>query len=106
MNVLAGILLALGTLAFILAPLVGRFGAPLADGPDLLAQLRELYALKDVAYETIRDLEFDFHAGKIDNRDYLELTDRYKHEAVQIVKRIDALETRIPQPRGRPAGRS
>ncbi len=106
MNLLFGILLTVGTLLFILAPLFGRFGAPLTDGPDLLAQLRELYALKDVTYETIRDLQFDFHAGKIGDRDYSELSERYKREALQIVKRIDELEARIPQLRRGPAGRS
>ncbi len=60
---LAGILLIILTIVYVLSPLARGVGAPLRDGPDLVAQLRELYALRDVAYETLRDLEFDFHAG-------------------------------------------
>ena len=98
MLILAGILLTLATVAWVLAPIVGEAAAPLTDAPDLIAQMRELHALKDVAYETIRDLEFDFHAGKIGEGDFRELTDRYTREAVQIVQRIDDLQASLPRP--------
>jgi len=91
MLALAGILMTLGACWLLLAPLLMRVGAPLADGPDRLAELRELETLREVAYETLRDIEFDFHAGKISETDYRELTDRYKAEALQLVHRIDAL---------------
>src|SRR5207245_2926427 len=105
MLVLCGIVLTLGTAVLVLAPLVGRFGAPLADGPDLVTRLRDLYALRDVVYETLRDLELDFHAGKIGEADYDELSDRYRREALQVVKRIDALESEAPRLRDRAKGR-
>lgn len=92
---LAGILLILLTIAWVLAPLMRGIAAPLKDGPDRLAELREIYALRDVAYETIRDLEFDFHAGKIGEADYRELNERHRREALQLVGRIEALEARI-----------
>ncbi len=100
MVVLAGILLGLGTVAFVLAPLVRHVTAPLTDGPDLVAHVRELYALRDVTYETLRDLEFDFHAGKIAERDFRELTDRYRREALGIVQRIEDLEAKLPRASG------
>jgi len=96
MLLLAGILLVLGCIAFIAAPLVRGTAAPLTDGPDFAAELRELYALRDMTYETIRDLEFDFHSNKIDETDYRELLARYKLEALDAVRRIDAVEARIP----------
>jgi hypothetical protein len=96
MVVLAGIFLALGTVAFVLAPLVRHTAAPLNDGTDLAARLRELYALRDVTYETLRDLEFDFHAGKIAERDFTELSDRYRREALGLVARIEDLEAKLP----------
>jgi hypothetical protein len=89
---LAGILLALGAAWLVLSPFATRARAPLTDGPDRVAELRELYALRDVAYETLRDLEFDFHAGKISDADYRELTDKYRGEAFDLVRRIDAVE--------------
>jgi hypothetical protein len=54
--------------------------------------MRELAALRDVAYETLRDLEFDFHAGKIAEADYRELTARYQAEAAGVVERLDRLQ--------------
>ncbi len=92
---LAGILLILLTVAWVLTPLTRGIAAPLKDGPDRVAELRECYALRDVAYETIRDIEFDFHAGKIDEDDYRELNERHRREAMQLVGRIEAIETRI-----------
>jgi hypothetical protein len=91
MVALAGILLTLGAVWLVLSPLLTHARAPLTDGPDQVAELRELYALRDVAYETLRDLEFDFHAGKITETDYRELADRYRGEALALVRRIDTL---------------
>ena len=96
MLVLAGILLTLGAVALVLSPLVSHRAAPLTDGPDAIAELRELYALRDMTYETVRDLEFDFHAGKIGETDFRELRDRYAREAMDVVRRIDDIEARVP----------
>ncbi len=106
MLLLSGILIVLAVVAYVLSPLVRHVAAPLTDGPDVIAELRELHALKAVAYETIQDIEYDFHAGKISERDYRELTDRYTQEAVRLVQRIEQIETRIsPPPGGRPGHR-
>jgi len=102
MLILLGIVLSVATVAFVLSPLALRHGAPLTDGPDAIAELRELYALRDVAYETIRDIDFDFHAGKISEQDHREMTDRYTREALRMVQRIEALEAGLPRP---PEGR-
>lgn len=97
MATLAGILLVLAASAFILGPLLTGRTAPLKDGSDRLELLRELENLRDVTYETLRDLEFDHHAGKIADDDYRELRDRYHAEAIALVGRIAALE---PEPPG------
>jgi len=99
MVLLAGILLVLAVAALVLSPLVRGVEAPLTDGPDRVAALRELHALRDVTYETLRDLEFDYHSGKISEADYKELGDRYRAEAIDIVRRIDAV---APGERGQP----
>ena len=101
MVLLAGILMTLGVLIYVLAPLVNRVAAPLTDGPDSLAEIHELYTLRDVNYETLRDLEFDFRSGKISDADYSDLSHRFKREAIALVGRIENLERSIPQ-----AGRS
>jgi hypothetical protein len=98
MFVLAAIILAGAMVAFVASPLVQGLSAPLTDGPDRLSELRELYNLRDVTYEILRDLELDFHAGKINEQDYLDLSDRYKTDAAGLLVRIDALEAMIPVP--------
>jgi hypothetical protein len=104
MLVLAAILLSLATAVFVLSPLVRHLRAPLTDGPDLLARLRELHALKSVTYETLQDVELDYHAGKISEPDYREMTDRYTGEAVRLVQRIEEIEAQLPAPPGKRAG--
>jgi hypothetical protein len=106
MLVLAGILLILGAVALVLYPLVSHQTAPLTDGPDVLAELRELHALRDMTYETVRDLEFDFHAGKIGEADFKELRDRYAREAMDVVRRIDDIEAHTPDLKTRTHGRA
>ena len=104
MLVLAGILLSLAFAAFVLSPLIRHVSAPLTDGPDLLARLRELHALKSVVYETLQDVEFDYHAGKISEPDFREMTDRYTNEAVRLVQRIEEIEAQMPRSPGRRQG--
>jgi hypothetical protein len=104
MLVLAGIVLVLAATAFVLSPLVRHVKAPLTDGPDLLARLRELHALKSVTYETLQDVEFDYHAGKISDTDFREMTDRYTKEAIRLVQRIEEIEAQMPPPSGRRPG--
>ena len=104
MLMLAGILLVLTIVAYVLSPLVRHLSAPLTDGPDVIAELRELHALKAVAYETIQDVEYDFHAGKISEWDYREMTDRYTNEAVRLVQRIEEIEAQVPLRPGRRPG--
>lgn len=96
MLVLAGILLTGSVLWLVLGPLVTGSTAPLSDGPDRQQELRELQTLRDVAYETLRDIELDYHAGKISEADYGELNDRYKAEALSLLRRIDAVSTAPP----------
>jgi hypothetical protein len=104
MFALVGIVLTLAALALVLSPFIRHVAAPLTDGSDLLARLRELQALKRVTYETLQDVEYDFHAGKISERDYREMTDRYTREAVHLVQRIQEIEAQLPRPPGRGLG--
>jgi hypothetical protein len=98
MLVLAGILLALAAAWAVFSPFLLRTAAPLTDGPDLVARLRELHALKSVAYETLQDVELDYHAGKIAAPDYREMTERYTQEAVRVVQQIEEIEGQLRHP--------
>jgi hypothetical protein len=92
MLLLAGIVVALGVVAAVAAPLFTGRGAPLDDGPDRASEIREVAALRDIALETLRDLEFDRHAGKIAESDYRELADRTRAEAAAFMERLDRLQ--------------
>ena len=69
---------------------------------------------KDTLYTAIRDLEFDFQTGKVDQKDYVELRQQLEREAVQVLRLLDthdpivaldaALEQHIARLRQRPMG--
>lgn len=63
----------------------GMATMPVKD--DSLEQLR---LERDRIYTSLRDLELDEQLGEITRSDYLNLTERYKMQAVGILKRIDA----------------
>lgn len=92
MEILAAIVVGLLVVAAIVHPLATGRGAPLDDGPDRATEIREVAALRDIALETLRDLEFDRHAGKISESDYRELADRTRAEAAAHMKRLDRLQ--------------
>ena len=51
--------------------------------------LSHLLVQKEVAYATLKDLDFDFKTGKLSEEDYQELKTRYKNEALNILEKID-----------------
>jgi hypothetical protein len=74
-------------------------------------ELRDLDALRSVAMDTLRDLEFDYRMGKMAEKDYQELKTRYASEAAEIVRQIEALEERLAaesrsKPRRSPPGKA
>ena len=103
MAVIAFTALALGLAFWVLQPLL-RDEEFLAQG-TLAAELKDLYLLRDVAYDTLRDLEFDSRMGKMAESDYLDLKARYQSEAAEILRQIQVLEERIEQERKSAAAR-
>jgi hypothetical protein len=47
---------------------------------------------KDTLYTAIRDLEFDFQTGKVDQKDYVELRQQLEREAIHVLRLLDALD--------------
>jgi hypothetical protein len=93
MAAMAFALLAVAAALWILGPLRRPETFAAADYAAA-AELQDLYALRDVAYDTLRDLEFDFRMGKMAESDYRELKTRYQGEAAEILRQIGALEER------------
>jgi len=51
---------------------------------------------RDTFYTALRDLEFDFQTGKVDQKDYTELRQQLEREAVYILHLLDAPDSCTP----------
>jgi hypothetical protein len=47
---------------------------------------------KEMLYGAIRDLDFDFQTGKVDQQDYTELRQQLEREALHILRQLDAAD--------------
>jgi|SRR5262252_2410282 len=102
MAVVSFVALALVLGFWILQPLMAREEFQTGDYAPA-SELKDLLVLRDVAYDTLRDLEFDFRMGKMAEKDYLELKSRYQGEAAEILRQVEQLEERLEkQSRQRP----
>lgn len=85
-------LFALGLLAWALLPIVLE-GTVVSSSPTFeSSELEDLYIQREGTYSTLKELEFDYEAGKLMDEDYRELRARYSAEAVRLLQRIDELE--------------
>jgi hypothetical protein len=75
-------------------PLVRRWSYRIHDheGND---DTERLLLQKEMVYGAIRDLDFDFQTGKVDQKDYAELRQQLESEAVQILRQLDAADPLI-----------
>lgn len=88
MIIAAFILIAAGVLIFVFTPLF--------DTSDTIAQTsrkeahhRGLIEQRDMVYESIRELDFDYRMGKVEEEDYRQARARYSAQAVEIMKSLD-----------------
>ncbi|HJP18355.1 MAG TPA: hypothetical protein QF468_06875 [Nitrospinota bacterium] len=63
--------------------------------------LPHLLVQKEVAYATLKDLDFDFKTGKLSDEDYQELKTQYEKEAIGILEKIDQLSKKQSHPAGK-----
>lgn len=86
---LAGLMVVLAVVLFILQPLLTGEEAPLdrqADEPT------EVEARKRVALLALRDVEYDYATGKLDSGDYEGLRGELAREALEALKAEEAVE--------------
>ena len=88
MSLIAGIVLALGCIAYIFWPEKNPFFQADKTRVD---SLRER---KDSIYENLRDLNFEYLAGKYPEQDYAEQRRILEDEAAAVMAEMDALEAR------------
>jgi len=92
MVVVAAVVIALGTLAYLGYPLLRRDGSYAPDQVDMLGLMQELMAEKETLIRTIKDLEFDLASGKLSPDDYAALRGKYEVRAVAVFQQLDAQE--------------
>ncbi|HZR30615.1 MAG TPA: hypothetical protein VFA76_02015 [Terriglobales bacterium] len=79
--------------AFTLAVLVYIFWVPgeVISTPEK-TRLAYLLERKDVVYENLRDLNFEYNAGKLPEADYQSMKSSLEDEAAKLLAEISALE--------------
>jgi len=64
-----------------------------SDGGDDKTRVAYLYERKEVVYENLRDLNFEFKAGKFTQADYDAMRVGMEAEAARILAEIEMLES-------------
>jgi hypothetical protein len=93
-------LLALATLVFIFYVRPDE-----SDFAPHRTQLDSLMDRRDAIYENLRDLRFEFRAGKFSESDYEETKQALEVEAARVLEQMDELMGATPTPATRQAAR-
>jgi len=88
MGMIAGVVLTFALFVFIFWPERNPFVQADKTRVDYLRER------KDVIYENLRDLNFEFLAGKYPEPDYAEQRAGLEDEAARVIAEMDALESR------------
>jgi hypothetical protein len=62
-------------------------------------RIEELSAAKEAKYREIRDAELDHRMGKLSEADWRAVDRDLRGEAIEILRELDRLEGRSPEPR-------
>jgi hypothetical protein len=68
-----------------------RGGRLEAEDAVYQSQLEDLEAAKEARYREIREAEMDFRTGKLSEADYKAIDRQLRAEAVELLRRLDAL---------------
>lgn len=103
---LLALLVGAGVAAFIAAPLFRRDAVEAERVAAAVSEAAELEARREMLLAALRDLEDDRATAKIDDADYAELRARLSHQAVEVMKRLDAIDEQRKReaPPARPVG--
>lgn len=82
-------LLAVGAVAFVAWPFMGRDAVPAEDDPpvDVLRERQQ------AAVEALRELDYERQIGKMTDAEYFPLRERYARQAMALLKRLDQRDT-------------
>jgi hypothetical protein len=96
--VIACALLAAAAIVFIL-----RVQPDASDAAPHRTKLDELMDRRDAIYDNLRDLRFEFRAGKFSEKDYEEIKQSLEIEAARVLADMDRLTGGAPTPATRQA---
>jgi hypothetical protein len=86
------VLLVLAVLVLAVVLIVGPLRRREGPGePTESAERAELEAAKEAKYREIREAELDYRTGKLSREDWRELDAALRAEAVELLRRLDAL---------------
>ncbi|HMJ03407.1 MAG TPA: hypothetical protein VK506_10725 [Conexibacter sp.] len=94
MEPLVVIAVVLAVVAVVGAPLRRARGAEDAAETATRGKLADLEAAKEAKYHEIRDAELDHRTGKLSAEDFAAVDGALRAEAVELLKRIDAIRER------------
>ena len=83
----------------ILIGLIAFLGYPIYKPETVYSGMQEgdeyhkLLYRKESSLLTIKDLEFEFQTGKIDEEDYIQLKNTYETDAINLMKEIDTYKS-------------
>jgi hypothetical protein len=89
MDVLLVLVVVAAALLLIAAPL--RLGRGGGEEPGPSAQRADLEAAKEAKYREIRDAELDYRTGKLAREDWQQLDTALRADALELLRRLDAL---------------
>jgi len=87
--ILAALLVAALAIAYVAYPLIQQRTASESYSAAYDDEWDQLLTAREGAYRAIRDLDFDYQAGKLDEDDYHQLRAKYATQAVSIMQALD-----------------
>ncbi len=87
-------LIVLASVAFIVAPLLRKDALEAERVAVALSEEMELQSEHDMVVASLRDLDEDRTAGKLDDDDYDQIREELTARAVKIMRRLDDLEAK------------
>lgn len=91
-------LLILGCAIFTVGLIVYIFQPTAVHTPEAKTRLSYLYERKEQIYENLRDLNFEYKAGKLSDDDFTSMRDSMEQEAAAVLAEIDLLERAALKP--------
>jgi RNA polymerase subunit RPABC4/transcription elongation factor Spt4 len=84
-------LVTLGVVFFVGYPFIQRRMSRIDGNEYLDSRTADLQRAKESSYSAIREIEFDYNMGKLSDEDYHELREKYRSQAISILKEIDEI---------------